>query len=71
MPNYDEIASVINKTRTRLGERTARSELALDILAMKIAGQFKSDPAFDRNTFATTAGLPSHPTHLVSGSDLI
>ena len=67
MPDYQAIAREINKARDRLGERTARSDMAFDILAMKIAKQFGDDPAFNRYSFATTAGIPGLPTqHLVS-----
>lgn len=60
------IAEEINATRKRMGERTAHSEMALDILAMKVAGHLaQNDTRFNVNRFATVAGVPDHATHLV------
>lgn len=62
----DAIAREINATRTRMGEQSAHSEMALDILAMKVAGHLaQSDIRFNVNAFATTAGVPDRATHLV------
>lgn len=64
---YDDIAREINATRKRLGD-DAHSNMALNILAMKIAGHLAIDDLrFNIAQFATLAGVPRHAEHIVRG----
>ena len=69
MPDYQAIANEIDKTRAKL-DNGARAMMALDILAMRLAKHLADDPEFDRSAFASFAGVPHTPTHLVSGEHL-